>query len=236
MDEDRFGSHLKKSGRSKSVVKRALKFVKVYEGYLSEFRGGIELDKASPEDLEAFVTWHEKETGTSSKLYLWAIRHYYDFTSNSKMKKAAGAMREERVSKKRKSMVLSRFVGVNKKDTEKLALLGIVDINQMLESGRTQEDRRELARRSGLQESVILEFVKLSDLARIPGVKNIRARLYHNAGVDTIEKMAKWDPIELRKMLVEFVEKTGFKGVAPMPKEAQCTIETARKLPRIVEY
>ncbi len=236
MDEEGFKKHLRKSGRSQSAIKRILSFAKVYEEYLMKHRNGIGLDEASPGDLEVFVSWFEKESGDSAKTYLWAIRHYYIFTSNQEMRKATGMLREERVSKKRKPMVLSRFVGVDKKHTEMLASLGIVNINQMLESGRTRDDRQELARRSGLQESVILEFVKLSDLARIPGVKNIRARLYHDAGVDTIEKMAQWNPMELREMLVEFVEKTGFKGVAPMPKEAQCAIETARKLSRIVEY
>jgi hypothetical protein len=67
-------------------------------------------------------------------------------------------------------------------------------------------------------------------------VKSVRARLYYDAGVDTVEKMAEWDPEELREMLIAFVEQTGFDGVAPLPKEARNTVETARKLPKIVEY
>jgi hypothetical protein len=37
-------------------------------------------------------------------------------------------------------------------------------------------------------------------------------------------------------MLIGFVEKTGFEGIAPLPKEAEFTIAEAKKLPRIVEY
>lgn len=73
-------------------------------------------------------------------------------------------------------------------------------------------------------------------MARIRGVKSIRARLYYDAGVDTIEKLAKWDPKELRAALIKFVEKTGFEGIAPLPKENESTIAEAKKLPRIVEY
>ena len=40
----------------------------------------------------------------------------------------------------------------------------------------------------GVPLEVILEFVKLSDLARIPGLKTIRTRLC-DAGVDTIERL-----------------------------------------------
>ena len=83
---------------------------------------------------------------------------------------------------------------------------------------------------------VILELVKLSDLARIPGVKGVRARLYCDAGVDTMEKMAEWRPEELRQMVDEFVERTGFEGIAPLPAEARFTVAQAKRLPKIVEY
>lgn len=78
--------------------------------------------------------------------------------------------------------------------------------------------------------------MKLSDLARIQGLKSVRARLYYDVGTDTVEKLAEWDPKELRAMLIKFVEKTGFEGIAPLPKEAEYTVETAKKLPKIVEY
>ncbi len=81
-----------------------------------------------------------------------------------------------------------------------------------------------------------MEHAKLSDLARIAGLKGIRARLYHDAGVDTVEKLAQWKPAELRAMLIAYVERTGFDGTAPLPKEAQGAVSQARKLPQIVEY
>jgi hypothetical protein len=81
-----------------------------------------------------------------------------------------------------------------------------------------------------------LEFVKLSDLARVQGLKNIRARLYYDAGVDTIEKLAACDPSELRELLIRFIEDSGFDGIAPTPKEARSAVKQARKLPIIVEY
>ncbi len=48
--------------------------------------------------------------------------------------------------------------------------------------------------------------------------------------------MAEWDPVELRAMLVSFVERTGFDGIAPLPKEAASAIATAKRLPKVVEY
>jgi hypothetical protein len=89
---------------------------------------------------------------------------------------------------------------------------------------------------TGIPLQTIVELVKLSDLARIPGIKGIRARLYHDAGVDTVEKMAGWEPEELRAMLLEFVERTGFEGIAPLSAEAAFSVARAKELPQIVEY
>jgi len=63
-----------------------------------------------------------------------------------------------------------------------------------------------------------VEIVKLSDLARIPGVKGVRARLYHDAGLDTVEKIAETPPEKILEITQEFVKETEFDGIAPLPK------------------
>jgi hypothetical protein len=109
-------------------------------------------------------------------------------------------------------------------------------VKQMLGAGRTPEVRQKLAEETGIPPDAIFELVKLSDLARIPGIKGIHARLYDDAGVDTINKMAKWDPEEMRGMLVGFVERSGFDGIAPLPAEAAFSVARAKESPKIVEY
>ena len=64
----------------------------------------------------------------------------------------------------------------------------------------------------------------------------MRARLYHEAGFDTLDKIAALEPEELRKKLAEFIEERGFAGIAPTPKEAAHSVTLARALPRLVEY
>jgi hypothetical protein len=63
------------------------------------------------------------------------------------------------------------------------------------------------------------QIVKLSNLACIKGVKGIRARHYHNAGIDTIEKTASWNPNNMKMFLVQWVEHTGFKEIASLLKK-----------------
>lgn len=129
---------------------------------------------------------------------------------------------------------LRAFRGVKPAHAEKLEAMGIKTAEQMLSAGRTKKKRAALAKQAGVPEKIVVELVKLSDLARLPGVKGIRARLYYDAGVDSVEKMARWEPEALRRMVTRYVERTGFSGTAPLPKEVSSTVANARKLPKIV--
>ncbi len=105
----------------------------------------------------------------------------------------------------------------------------------MVDAGRTPRLRQALAEQTGLPMEVILEYVTLSDLARLGAVRSVRARLYYDAGL-TPETIATWEPEELHAMLVEFVNRTGFDGIAPLPKEVRNLVADARSLPKIVQY
>jgi len=234
MNEEEFQKFLRTGGRSQSAIKRCVSYAREFEQYLRDCKSGKGLEEANAEDLEDFVEWIEKKPKTSAKTYLWALRYYYEYVLNELMCNVASELRQRRI--KRVPFALKRFRGVNPEYLKKLATVGIRDVEQMLEVGRTMNGRQELSSKTGIPLDGILELVKLCDLARIPGVKGIRARLYHGAGVDNIKKMAEWDPKALRAMLIEFVDRTGFDGMAPLPKEAGFSVEKAEKLPKIVEY
>jgi hypothetical protein len=234
MDKKEFEKYLKRKGRSPSVVNRCLHILSEYESYLLEHRDGVSIEDARPIDLDEFVRWVEQHPNSSAKTYLWALGYYFDFIANDELHAQAAKLRQDRII--RKPFLLKEFRGVDEDCVEKLASIGISDINQMLDAGNTPKKRKSLSVETGMSHDRILEFVKLSDLARISGLKAIRARLYYDAGVDSIEKLSQWDPEELRAMMIEFVERTGFDGIAPLPKEAKNAVETAQRLPKIVEY
>jgi hypothetical protein len=234
LDDEDFWKFLKRGGRFESAGKRVIAQMSEYERFLREKRSRKRPDNATPEDLEAFVSFAEEKKKGSAKKYLHSIHYYYEYNSNEKMLNLARNLRRQKITQK--PFPLKDFRGVNPTHVKKLVNLGIRNVKDMLEAGRTRKKREELATKAGIPAEAILELVKLSDLARIQGVKSIRARLYHDAGVDTIEKMATWNPQKLRIMLIDFVEKTGFKGIAPLPKEAEFTVAEAKKLARIVEY
>jgi hypothetical protein len=113
---------------------------------------------------------------------------------------------------------LSSFQGINKKVVKILKKNGINTAKQLLDIGYTKKGRKKLCESTGIEMKYINELIKLSDLARITGVKKIRARLYYTSGLDTLEKIAACDAEKLRRISSEFIRESGFDGTPPTPK------------------
>jgi hypothetical protein len=71
--------------------------------------------------------------------------------------------------KKQNPFPLKDFRGVKPVFLSRLEVIGIKKAAQMLSAGQTPEKRTALAKEAGIPEEAILELVKLSDLARLPG-------------------------------------------------------------------
>jgi len=232
MDEEGFFRFLRKGGRTPSMARQVIATVTAFEHFLVE-QMDKGLDEAGAQDLEAYVAWLEREPKKSAKGHLHALHYYYEYTTNENMASLAGLLRQERIE--RPPFPLREFRGVQPEQIAKLEAIGVRNVDQMLAAGRTQAKREALAQRVGIPEAAVLELVKLSDLARMPGVKGIRARLYYDAGVDSIEQMARWEPEALRLMVTDYIQRTGFEGIAPLPAEVRFTVAYAKKLPKVVE-
>ena len=234
MDRDEFEMYLKKGGRSVSAINRCIHHVSIFEDFLRDSRQGTGINYAELEDLSEFIRIADRDSKLNSKTLLWAIGYYYNYTGNFEMSNIARTMREERII--RKPFPLKDFRGVDIEDLEILARQGISNTDQMLQAGATEKDRRLLAEQTGIPEPNIVELVKLSDLARIPGVKGTRARLYYEAGIDSVAKIANLEPEDFHSQVVDYVNKSGFEGVPTLPAEAVYTVDKARKLPSVIDY
>jgi hypothetical protein len=233
MNETEFRIFLKRQRRKASAIEQIIPYVAAFEAYLEDFYAGKNVEQTTPESLESYVSWLESETGESASKPLWALRYYFDFIEDQELSDLAGELRSERV--KRKPFMIKNFRGVNPEYIAKLDAIYIENRDQMVDAGRKPQLRKELAEKTGVPLDAVLELVILSDLARLGAVRRVRARLYYEAGL-TPEAIATWEPEALHAMLVEFVERTNFDGIAPQPKEVQNLVRDARKLPQIVEY
>jgi len=232
MNKNEFIQKMRTDKKSQSTIKRNIEFTKNFEKYLLENKKK-KMEGAIPKDLEDFRIWGEKNKLKNLRMHFWSISAYYEYLHKEQMvlktKELMGLIELDKYK-------LKGFQGVNRNDIEKLNRNGIKTARQILEIGYTKEGRNKLSKITNIPVNSILELVKLSDLARIPGVKKIRARLYYEAGLDTLEKMAVCDTEELRKISAEYLKKANFKGIPPTIKEAEHTVKVAKYLKKCVEY
>lgn len=233
MKEEEFRKHLKRRGKKPAVVNRNVAVLKDFISYLFEKREK-DLDDVKIADIDAFVL--EIESGKqSAKGHLYVLLNYFQFLGNKDLLNHTNALRDERTEKTRRIFQLKEFLNINQDHAKKLAAIGIKNVNQMLEKGRTKKQREQLSKQLGIPEEAVLELVKLSDITRIGYVKKKLSRLYYDAGLDSPAKIAEFEPKQLHEFFVKFIEETDWDGMVPNPKDLVGNIENARKLPEIVE-
>ena len=226
MDTESFMAFMKRTRKPAGTIKGYVNSVDLYEKYLQTHEPVRNLDEATPNDLREFVVWGMEELDNVYR-HLWGIRTYYEYLQKDEMEKTAWEWMEYVQNETRK---LREFPKVDRNSVKKLSSIGISTVNQLLKASGTKEDQQELAEKSGVSHEALLELVKLSTLSRLPGLKKVRGRLFYEAGLDSLSKIAALEPEEVHKVLKEFVEITGFEGSAPTFREAQVTVAMARFL------
>lgn len=126
--------------------------------------------------------------------------------------------------------------GIGAKYAAQLKKAGVTSTDALLKMGATPKGRKEIAEKSGIGDSLILEWVNHADLYRVKGVGSEYSDLLEEAGVDTIVELAQRKPENLFDKMVE-VNKAK-KLVRKLPTQAQVKdwVEQAKKLNRIVTY
>ncbi len=229
MDEEGFKKYLKKTGRSEAKIEFDIRNMKTFEKHLMEHKGK-KLEQETPDDLKDFFEWADE---TRTKTWLWVFNRYYSYKQDDLMFCSTNELIGVQSVRKTR---LGDFLGIERQHVQALKSEGIITAEHMLNAGKTRKGREELAEKTGVPPDSILELVKLSNLARIIGLKKKRARLFYDSGLDTLRKIAEMDPEEMRKKLIRFVDQTGFDGTASTPSEAAHTVKLARHLPKIVEF
>jgi predicted flap endonuclease-1-like 5' DNA nuclease len=131
---------------------------------------------------------------------------------------------------------LIKIEGIGEKFATKLKMVGISTTEALLERGRTPQGREKIAEKSGITETLILEWVNLADLFRIKGVGEEYSDLLEEAGVDTVVELAQRNPENLYEKVVAVNQQK--KLVRKLPTQGQISdwVAQAKKLPRVVTY
>ncbi len=133
---------------------------------------------------------------------------------------------------------IEQIEGIGPSYGEKLRAAGITTTEKLLEKCGSKKGREELAKETGIAESLILTWTNHADLFRIKGVAGQFAELLEAAGVDTVKEFKLRNAENLHAKLIETNEAGGKKiaGRVPSAKEIQEMIDQAKELPPMITY
>ena len=118
----------------------------------------------------------------------------------------------------------------------KLTKAGIRSVEALLKRGASDKGRKEIAATTGINHTMILEWVNRADLYRIKGVSSQYSDLLEKAGVDTVVELSKRMADNLYKKMVEVNKAKNLVNKMPGLKQVKKWIDQAKKLPRVVTY
>ena len=126
--------------------------------------------------------------------------------------------------------------GVGPAYAAKLEAAGVKDEEALLKMGATPKGRKEIAEKSGVDETLILKWVNRVDLARVKGIGSEYADLLEASGVDTVVELGKRRPDNLTAKMTEVNEAKKLVRKLPTLSQVEDWVKQAKELPRAVSY
>lgn len=116
---------------------------------------------------------------------------------------------------------LSKIEGIGKIYAKKLKDAGVRSIEALLETGATAKGRKDLAEKTGIGDTLILNWVNRADLFRVLRVGEQYSDLLEEAGVDTVVELAKRKPENLLAKTTEVNTKKNLVNRLPTLKTVE---------------
>lgn len=118
----------------------------------------------------------------------------------------------------------------------KLEEIGLNTQEKLLDAGASKKGRQEIAEKTGISETHILEWVNQADLARIKGVGSEYADLLEAAGVDSVPELAQRNATNLAAKMEEINSEKSLVRQTPSEKMVSDWVEQAKGLDRVVTH
>jgi len=135
-----------------------------------------------------------------------------------------------------RSARVDEIEGIGSQYSKKLNKAGINTTEELLEVGGTKQGRKELSEKTGISETIILEWVNKADFFRIKGIGEEYSDLLTEAGVNTVIELARRNPENLHETLVGVNQAKNLVRRPPTTNQIKDWIEQAKNLPRKVEH
>ncbi len=131
---------------------------------------------------------------------------------------------------------LTIIEGIGEKFAAKLKEAGIGSTEALLAKCATAKGRKEIAEKTGIGDSLLLQWVNHLDLFRIKGVGPEYSDLLEAAGVDSAPELAQRKPENLFQKIVEVNQAKKLVRKLPVQSQIVDWVEQAKKLPKIITH
>lgn len=135
-----------------------------------------------------------------------------------------------------RSAKVEEIEGIGYAYSRRLNKEGIATTDELLDAGGTKQGRKELSEKTGISETILLEWVNKADLFRIKGIGEEYSDLLKEAGVSTVIQLARRNPENLCQALVGVNEAKNLVQRTPTLNQVKDWIKQAKNLPRKVEH
>lgn len=117
-----------------------------------------------------------------------------------------------------------------------LTKAGVATTDALLSHGATKAGRTQLAKATGISETLILEWVNHVDLMRIRGVGSEYSDLLEAAGVDSVPELAQRNPANLHAAMATANAQKKLVRQLPSTRAVEDWVAQAKTLERIVTH
>lgn len=126
--------------------------------------------------------------------------------------------------------------GIGPSYTQKLAAVGIRTTADLLKQCASGPGRQTVAGKTGVSDVLLLKWVNLADLMRIPGIGSEFSELLEGSGVDTVRELRNRNADNLAAKLKEVNRARRLTRLTPSPKSVARWIRHAQELPPMITY
>ncbi|MFM9873057.1 MAG: DUF4332 domain-containing protein [Fimbriimonadaceae bacterium] len=118
----------------------------------------------------------------------------------------------------------------------KLEEAGIRTDDALLKEGASKKGRGEIAEKTGISETHILNWVNRADLARIHGIGSEYADLLEASGVDSVPELAQRNAANLHAKMDEVNSEKNLVRAMPSESMVEKWVAEAKTLDRVVTH
>jgi PAS domain S-box-containing protein len=145
---------------------------------------------------------------------------------------------EEKAPEKPKtaSYPILKIEGIGPVYAEKLAEAGIKTTGDLLDAGSSRKGREELVEKTDISSKLILRWVNIADLMRVPGIGEEYSELLEKAGVDTVKELKMRNPQNLYRAMAEANEQFSLVRRIPSQAEVENWVKIAKEIEPLLTY